>query len=375
MAKTKKESRPAVKKADPAKREERIKQALKSVRANFGEESIRILSSEQKSDVDVISLGAPGLDAALGVGGLPRGRIVEIYGPEASGKTTVALHAVASAQKEGGVAVLIDAEHAFDPQYAARLGIDLDSLLVSQPESSEQALEICDELVRSGAVDIVVIDSVAALVPKAELEGQMGDTHVGLQARLMSQALRKLTGNVSKTDTCLIFINQLREKVGVMFGSPETTPGGRALKYYASVRLDLRRIGSIKSGDQVIGSMCRMKVVKNKVAPPFRLCEFEITFGKGINYTGNLVDLATEHKIIQKSGAWYKYNGTSLGQGREATIAFFDAEENKDLRDEVEDLLMLQLFPERLAQKEEEEAAGNEEAEKEQKVEKAGKQS
>src|SRR5881409_1076993 len=309
--------------------------ALGQIERAFGKGSIMKLGSrEAASEVDVISTGSLGLDIALGIGGLPRGRVVEIYGPESSGKTTLALHVVAEAQRGGGMAAFVDAEHAIDPEYARKLGVDTDNLLISQPDSGEQALEIAEVLVRSGALDILVVDSVAALVPKAELEGEMGDAHVGLQARLMSQALRKLTGVVSRSKTCLIFINQIREKIGVMFGNPETTTGGRALKFYASVRIDIRRIAQIKDGDADIGSRTRVKVVKNKTAPPFKIAEFDILYGTGISRVGDLIDLAITHKIIDKSGAWFSYGETRLGQGRENVRQ--SLEQNQDLTREIE---------------------------------------
>lgn len=300
-----------------------LDQALGQIEKQFGKGSImRLGEASAKMAVDVISTGALALDIALGVGGVPRGRVIEIYGPESSGKTTVALHIVAEAQKLGGVAAFIDAEHALDPVYARALGANIDDLLVSQPDTGEQALEICEALVRSGAVDVVVVDSVAALVPRAEIEGEMGDSHVGLHARLMSQALRKLTGAISKSHTCVVFINQIREKVGVMFGSPETTTGGRALKFYATIRMDVRRIDSLKQGQEVVGNKTRVKVVKNKVAPPFKQAEFDIMYGEGISHEGSIVDIGTETNIINKSGAWYSYNGERLGQGRENVKEF-----------------------------------------------------
>lgn len=299
-------------------REKALDIAIHQIEKQFGKGSImRMGENAGVMNVDVISTGPITLDLALGVGGLPRGRIIEIFGPESSGKTTVALHVVAEAQKEGGIAAFIDAEHAFPADYAKRLGVDLDNLLISQPDTGEQALEIAEALVRSGAIDVVVVDSVAALVPRAELEGEMGDAHVGLQARLMSQALRKLTGAISKSSTCAIFINQLREKVGVMFGNPETTPGGRALKFYASVRLDVRRIETLKQGNDMIGSRTRVKVVKNKVAPPFKEAEFDIIYGEGISIAGAMLDLAADLEVVTKSGTWYSYGDLRLGQGKE----------------------------------------------------------
>lgn len=295
-----------------------LQQALNQIEKAFGKGSImRLGEATAKLSVEVIPTGSIALDMALGVGGIPRGRIIEIYGPESSGKTTVALHIIAEAQKAGGLAAFIDAEHALDPAYSRRLGVDIDNLLISQPDTGEQALEIAEALVRSGAIDIVVVDSVAALVPKAEIDGEMGDAHVGLQARLMSQALRKLTGVVSKSKTSCVFINQIREKVGVMFGNPETTPGGRALKFYASVRLEVRRVDTLKQGSEMIGSRTRVKVVKNKVAPPFKQADFDIMYGEGISREGSLVDLAVDMNIVDKSGAWYSYRGERLGQGRE----------------------------------------------------------
>jgi len=296
-----------------------LQAAMAKIEKDFGKGSIMKLGEERIDNIQVIPTGSIALDYALGVGGYPRGRIVEIYGPESSGKTTLAIHAIAEAQRQGGIAAFIDAEHAFDRFYAANLGVNVDELLISQPDNGEQALDIADQLIRSAAVDIIVIDSVAALTPKAELEGDMGENKVGLQARLMSQALRKLTATISKTNTTCIFINQLREKIGVMFGNPETTTGGNALKFYASVRLDIRKSQSIKDGDNVIGNEVKVKVVKNKVAPPFRRAEFEIMYGEGICRVGEVVDLATNFKIIEKSGSWYSYNGSKLGQGKEAT--------------------------------------------------------
>jgi len=318
----------------PGDREKSLETALAQIERQFGRGSIMRLGDEARAPIEVIPTGAIALDVALGIGGLPRGRVVEIYGPEGSGKTTVALHAAANAQKAGGIAAFIDAEHALDPEYAKKLGVDTDGLLVSQPDTGEQALEIADMLIRSSAIDVVVIDSVSALVPRAEIEGEMGDSHVGLQARLMSQALRKLTGAISQTKTTVIFINQLREKVGVMFGSPETTSGGRALKFYSSVRLDVRRIETLKDGNEPVGSRTRIKVVKNKLAAPFRSAEFDILFGTGISREGGLIDLGVEQGIVRKSGAWYTYEGDQLGQGKENARTFLHA--NPDLANEIE---------------------------------------
>ncbi len=301
----------------PAEREKALDTALAQIDRQFGKGSVMRLGSDDRAPVEVIPTGSIALDSALGIGGWPRGRIVEIYGPESSGKTTVTLHAIANAQKNGGVAAFIDAEHALDPEYAKALGVDIDALLVSQPDTGEQALEIADMLIRSGAIDLIVIDSVAALVPRAEIEGEMGDSHVGLQARLMSQALRKLTGALSTTNTTMIFINQLREKIGVFFGSPETTAGGKALKFYASVRLDIRRIETLKDGQDAVGNRTRVKVVKNKMAAPFKQAEFDILYGAGISREGSLIDFGVEHEIVKKSGAWYTYEGDQLGQGKE----------------------------------------------------------
>ena len=314
-----------------------LQAAMAKIEKDFGKGSIMKLGEEQIENIEVIPTGSIGLDVALGVGGYPRGRIIEIYGPESSGKTTLAIHAIAEAQKAGGIAAFIDAEHAFDRFYAAKLGVDVDNLWISQPDNGEQALEIADQLIRSSAIDIIVIDSVAALTPKKEIEGDMGDNAVGLQARRMSQALRKLTSTVSKTNTTCIFINQLREKIGVMFGNPETTTGGNALKFYSSVRLDIRRVTSIKDGDQVIGNQVRVKIVKNKVAPPFRKAEFEITFGEGISKIGELLDLGVEYGIIQKSGSWFSYKNSRLAQGRDATKALL--KDNPELCEELEILI------------------------------------
>ena len=300
-----------------------LEAALGQIEKAFGKGSVMKLGQTQESvDIEAVSTGSLGLDIALGIGGLPRGRIIEIYGPESSGKTTLALHVAAEAQKKGGVCAFVDAEHALDPAYAKKLGVDIDELVISQPDAGEQALEIADTLVRSGAIDVLVVDSVAALVPRAELEGEMGDTHVGLQARLMSQALRKLTSSISKSNCLVIFINQIRLKIGVMFGNPETTSGGNALKFYASVRLDIRRIGAIKDRDDIVGNQTRVKVVKNKVAPPFRVVEFDIMYGEGISKTGELLDLGVNANIVEKAGAWFSYNGERIGQGRENAKKF-----------------------------------------------------
>ncbi|MBQ1011865.1 recombinase RecA [Micromonospora sp. M51] len=322
-------------------REKALDLALAQIDKQFGKGSVMRLGERPVIQTAVIPTGSIALDVALGVGGLPRGRVVEVYGPESSGKTTVALHAVANAQRNGGIAAFIDAEHALDPEYAKALGVDTDAMLVSQPDTGEQALEIADMLIRSGALDIIVIDSVAALVPRAEIEGEMGDSHVGLQARLMSQALRKITGVLSNTGTTAIFINQLREKIGVMFGSPETTTGGRALKFYASVRLDVRRIESLKDGTDVVGNRTRVKVVKNKVAAPFKQAEFDIMYGKGISREGSLIDVGVEQAIIRKSGAWYTYDGDQLGQGKEKAREFL--KENPDVAAEIEKKILEKL--------------------------------
>ena len=314
-----------------------LETALGNIERSFGKGSVMRLGDKTSMDIEAISTGSLGLDIALGIGGLPKGRVIEIYGPESSGKTTLALHAVAEAQKNGGVCAFVDAEHALDPVYAAKLGVDLDDLLISQPDTGEQALEITDTLVRSGAVDLLVIDSVAALTPRAELEGEMGDSLPGLQARLMSQALRKLTGSISKSNCMVIFINQIRMKIGVMFGSPETTSGGNALKFYSSVRLDIRRIGQLKDKDDVIGNQTRVKVVKNKVAPPFRQVEFDIIYGEGISKTGELIDLGVKGEVVDKAGSWYSYNGERIGQGREKTRKFL--KENPLIAAEIEDAI------------------------------------
>jgi recombination protein RecA len=311
-----------------------LQATIDKIEKDYGKGTIMTLGDQPQTDVQVIPTGSIALDHALGIGGYPRGRIVEIFGPESSGKTTLAIHAIAQAQKAGGIAAIIDAEHAFDRSYAKNLGVDLEKLLISQPDNGEQALEIADNLIRSGAIDIIVIDSVAALTPKAEIEGEMGDNKVGLQARLMSQALRKLTGNISKTNTCCIFINQLREKIGVMFGNPETTTGGNALKFYASVRLDIRKVTQLKDGDDVTGSRTRVKIVKNKMAPPFKKAEFDIVYGKGISRSGELVDLGVELGVVDKSGSWFSYNGDKLAQGREATKQFM--EDNPEVASQIE---------------------------------------
>jgi recombination protein RecA len=315
-------------------REKALDLALAQIDKNFGKGSVMRLGDESRAPIEIIPTGSIALDVALGIGGLPRGRVVEIYGPESSGKTSLALHAVANAQKAGGIAAFIDAEHALDPEYAKNLGVDTDALLVSQPDTGEQALEIADMLIRSGALDILVIDSVAALVPRAEIEGEMGDSHVGLQARLMSQALRKIAGALSNSGTTAIFINQLREKIGVMFGSPETTTGGKALKFYASVRLDIRRIETLKNGGDAVGNRTRVKVVKNKMAPPFKQAEFDILYGEGVSREGSIIDMGVDQGILRKSGAWYTYEGDQLGQGKENARKFL--RDNPDVTNEVE---------------------------------------
>jgi recombination protein RecA len=333
---------------EPAAKKEANKEKLKALQLtidkidkDYGKGTIMWMGDKPTNDVPVISSGSIGLNVALGVGGYPRGRVIEIFGPESSGKTTLAIHAMAEAQKAGGIAAFIDAEHAFDSTYAEKLGVDLENLLISQPDNGEQALEIADALIRSGAIDIIVIDSVAALTPKAEIEGDMGDSKLGLQARLMSQALRKLTANINKTNTCCIFINQLREKIGVMFGNPETTTGGNALKFYASVRLDIRKIQQIKEGEEILGSRTRVKIVKNKLAPPFKKADFDIMYGEGISKTGEIVDLGVELEIIKKSGSWFSYGDTKLGQGRDAVKALL--KDNPELMQELEEKIMKAL--------------------------------
>ena len=324
-------------------RKKALAAALSQIERQFGKGSVMRMGDDGAiPNIETVSTGSLNLDIALGIGGLPKGRVVEVYGPESSGKTTLTLHVIAEMQKTGGTAAFVDAEHALDPQYAEKLGVNIDELLVSQPDNGEQALEITDMLVRSGAVDIVVVDSVAALTPKAEIEGDMGDSHMGLQARLMSQALRKLTGNIKRSNTLVIFINQIRMKIGVMFGSPETTTGGNALKFYSSVRLDIRRIGAIKKGDEIVGNETKVKVVKNKVAPPFKLAHFEILYGEGISHEGELIDLGVEHKLIEKAGAWYSYNGDKIGQGKEKVRIFL--KENPDIADTIEQTLRAKLL-------------------------------
>ena len=324
-------------------RKNSLSAALSQIERQFCKGSVMRLCDEGAvPNIETVSTGSLNLDIALGIGGLPKGRVVEIYGPESSGKTTLTLHVIAEMQKTGGTAAFVDAEHALDPQYAEKLGVNIDELLVSQPDNGEQALEITDMLVRSGAVDIVVVDSVAALTPKAEIEGDMGDSHMGLQARLMSQALRKLTANIKRSNTLVIFINQIRMKIGVMFGSPETTTGGNALKFYSSVRLDIRRIGAIKKGDEIVGNETKVKVVKNKVSPPFKLAHFEILYGEGISHEGELIDLGVEHKLIEKAGAWYSYNGEKIGQGKEKVRLFL--KENPDIANTIEQALRDKLL-------------------------------
>ena len=327
---------------DKSNKEKALAAALSQIERQFGKGSMMRLGDTERESIPAISTGSLGLDVALGIGGLPRGRIVEIYGPESSGKTTLTLQVIAEAQKAGGSCAFIDAEHALDPIYAKNLGVDVDNLLVSQPDTGEQALEICDMVVRSGALDVVVIDSVAALTPKAEIEGDMGDSHMGLQARLMSQALRKMTANIKNSNTLVIFINQIRMKIGVMFGSPETTTGGNALKFYSSVRLDIRRIGSIKDGDEVVGNETRVKVVKNKVAPPFRQTEFQIMYGEGIHHLGEVIDLGVKEGLLEKSGAWYAYNGEKIGQGKKNVAIYL--KENREVAEQIEGQIRTQLL-------------------------------
>ncbi len=327
---------------DNGNKEKALAAALSQIERQFGKGSMMRLGDSERVAIPSISTGSLGLDIALGIGGLPRGRIVEIYGPESSGKTTLTLQVIAEAQKAGGTCAFIDAEHALDPIYAGNLGVDVDNLLVSQPDTGEQALEICDMVVRSGAVDVVVVDSVAALTPKAEIEGDMGDSHMGLQARLMSQALRKMTANIKNSNTLVIFINQIRMKIGVMFGSPETTTGGNALKFYSSVRLDIRRIGSIKEGDEVVGNETRVKVVKNKVAPPFRQTEFQIMYGQGIHHLGEVIDIGVKLNLVEKSGAWYAYKGEKIGQGKKNVSIYL--EENPEIAKEIETLIRKELL-------------------------------
>lgn len=319
---------------------------LDKLEKSYGKGTVMKLGDSAVEPIDAISTGSIGLDIALGIGGVPKGRVIEIYGPESSGKTTLATHIIAEAQKKGGIAAIIDAEHAFDKYYAKKLGVDIENLLISQPDNGEQALEIADNLIRSGAIDVIVIDSVAALVPKGEIEGEMGDSKMGLQARLMSQALRKLTGTISKTNCCCIFINQLREKIGVMFGNPETTTGGNALKFYASVRLDIRRMAQIKDADEVAGNRVKVKIVKNKVAPPFRIAEFDIMFGEGISKAGEIIDLGVDFNIIKKSGSWFSYGDTKLGQGRDAVKTLLL--DNPDLMDELEEKIKAEVTAEKL---------------------------
>lgn len=335
-------------------RKKALAAALGQIEKQFGKGSVMRMGDQQRADVPVVSTGSLNLDVALGIGGLPKGRIVEIYGPESSGKTTLTLQAIAECQKEGGTCAFIDAEHALDPTYAEKLGVNVDELLVSQPDDGEQALEIADMLVRSAAVDLVVVDSVAALTPRNELTGEMGDSHVGLQARLMSQALRKLTGNIKRTNTLVIFINQIRMKIGVMFGSPETTTGGNALKFYASVRLDIRRIGAIKNRDEVVGNETRVKVVKNKMAPPFKQCEFEILYGQGISWEGELIDLGVKENLVDKAGAWYSYNGERIGQGKDNARQFL--RDNPETAATIDKLLRERLLPKKESKDSEAEA-------------------
>ena len=350
LQKAENEEKVKVETAETGKKDQALERAVSQIERQFGKGAIMRLGKDIKLDVPVISTGSLSLDLALGVGGVPRGRVIEIFGPESSGKTTLTLHIVANAQKNGGNAAFIDVEHALDPEYAKRLGVDLDKLLINQPDTGEQALEIAELLTRSNALDVIVIDSVAALVPKAEIEGEMGDTHVALQARLMSQALRKLTSVISKSQTCIIFINQIREKIGVMFGNPETTPGGRALKFYASVRLDIRRIGDIKDAVQSIGNRVRVKVAKNKVAPPFRKAEFDIMFNHGISRAGDIIDLGTENQIVEKSGTWFSYGDIRLGQGRENAKQFIM--QKPELLQEIEQAIRKKLSKDNEKQRE-----------------------
>ncbi|GHF85883.1 recombinase RecA [Thalassotalea marina] len=335
-------------------KEKALSAALSQIERQFGKGSIMKLGENRSMDVETISTGSLGLDIALGAGGLPMGRIVEIYGPESSGKTTLTLEVIAEAQRNGKVCAFVDAEHALDPIYAEKLGVNINELLVSQPDTGEQALEICDMLTRSGAVDVIVVDSVAALTPKAEIEGDMGDSHMGLQARMLSQAMRKLTGNLKQSNTMMIFINQIRMKIGVMFGNPETTTGGNALKFYASVRLDIRRIGAVKNGDEIVGNETRVKVVKNKVAPPFKQVEFQILYGEGINSLGELIDLGVQNKLVEKAGAWYSYNGDKIGQGKAKAVDFL--RENKEIAKEIDTKLREMFLRPGKEQKVEEEA-------------------
>ncbi len=349
--------------SDNKDREKALEMAIDQIEKQHGKGTIMKLGDDATRDVNVISTGSIMIDDALGVGGVPRGRITEIYGPEASGKTTLALHIIAEAQKAGGYAAFVDAEHAFDPKYAKNLGINTDELLISQPDSGEQALEITETLIRSAALDVVVIDSVAALVPRAELEGEMGDSHMGLQARLMSQAMRKITGIVNKTRTSCIFINQIREKIGVMFGNPETTSGGRALKFYSSVRMDIRRIGSLKNGGDVVGNRTKVKIVKNKVAPPFKTVEFNIMYGKGISRLAEILDLAVEYDIIQKRGSWYRYDGEPIGQGSDNAMEFLESD--PELIDKIEEQIKREMHPEKYEDEEAEDQDSKEEEDSE----------
>ncbi len=356
MAKKSKPAERAFMIEDAEEKAKALKAALGQIEKDFGKNTIMHLGDERAVlDVDVVSTGSLGLDIALGIGGLPKGRIVEIYGPESSGKTTLTLQAIAECQKQGGTCAFIDAEHALDPVYAQKLGVNIDDLLVSQPDDGEQALEITDMLVRSGAVDMIVVDSVAALTPRAEIEGEMGDSHMGLQARLMSQALRKITGNAKRTNCMVVFINQIRMKIGVMFGSPETTTGGNALKFYASVRLDIRRIGAVKQGDEIVGSETRVKVIKNKMAPPFKQAEFQIMYNKGTNHLGEVIDIGADMKLVGKAGAWYSYNGEKIGQGKNNAIGFL--EENPHIAEEIEQAIRAEKLNKKSQTEEVEEAS------------------